>query len=188
MELIKEADVLIAGERILKQFSGLKKDTFIIKNNLEQMADFIREQSLTRKVAVLASGDPGMYGILNFLRKHFTQNELLVIPGISSMQLACAKLCISWHDALLTSTHGRGVEKVVEQIRNHSKVILLTGPEATPAHIARVLIEAGIKDKKAAFCGNLSYPEEVIFRGTLEEVAQQDLISNSVMVISDDEI
>nr|MDA8235559.1 precorrin-6y C5,15-methyltransferase (decarboxylating) subunit CbiE [Clostridia bacterium] len=106
MEIIREADVLVAGERTLNQFLGLDKLTFPIKNNLAEMIGFIQEHRVEKNVAVLASGDPGMFGIINYLRKHFATGDLQVIPGISSMQLACARLGISWHDGLLASTHG----------------------------------------------------------------------------------
>ncbi|MDA8233270.1 MAG: precorrin-6y C5,15-methyltransferase (decarboxylating) subunit CbiE, partial [Clostridia bacterium] len=120
--------------------------------------------------------------------KHFATGDLQVIPGISSMQLACARLGISWHDGLLASTHGRGLDGVADLVKTHPKVILLTGPEATPAHIAKVLLDAGINDKQAAVCGNLSYPDETIIRGTLAEIAEKGQINNSVMVITDEEI
>ncbi|MHB8172655.1 MAG: precorrin-6y C5,15-methyltransferase (decarboxylating) subunit CbiE [Thermincolia bacterium] len=188
MEIIRAADVLIAGERTLSQFAGLGKPTFSIKNNLAEMVEFIEEQRASKRIAVLASGDPGMFGILNYLKKHFVTEDLHVIPGISSMQLACARLGISWHDGLLASTHGRGLDKVVELVRNHEKVILLTGPEATPAHIAKVLLEAGLRDKRAVVCGNLSYPHEIIIRGTLTDMAEKGQINNSVMVITDEQI
>ncbi|MGB9826771.1 MAG: precorrin-6y C5,15-methyltransferase (decarboxylating) subunit CbiE, partial [Desulfofundulus sp.] len=85
------ARVVVGGKRHLASLARGKQKTFIIKNNLAAMVDFIRSHR-EEGVAVLASGDPGLYGILNYLRQHFTPEELEVIPGISSVQVAFARL------------------------------------------------------------------------------------------------
>ncbi len=181
------ARVLVAGQRHLTYLARDEQKTFVIKNNLAAMVDFIRAHR-EEGVAVLASGDPGLYGILNYLRRHFTPEELEVIPGISSVQLAFARLAMPWHDALILSAHGRPAAALVNLMRYQGKVALLTGPGTPPNHIARLLVKGNMADRKIFCCCNLGYPEEEILETTPDELADKDFseLNNCVMVIIDE--
>ncbi|ACV62173.1 precorrin-6y C5,15-methyltransferase (decarboxylating), CbiE subunit [Desulfofarcimen acetoxidans DSM 771] len=186
---IEKAEVLIGGQRNLDLFAYLCKETFIIKNNLQDMLDFIKKKDdCNFTVTVLASGDPGIFGILNFLRRHFPPESLLVLPGISSIQLACSRLALPWHDAVLTSTHGRDYRHLINTVRTNKKVIALTNPNSSPSDLARLLIAEGIDKRVVYLCRNLSYPDEQISMFSLEELADLEVTqySNNVMVILDD--
>ena len=54
---------------------------------------------------MLASGDPGFFGIVRALRAR--KIEPRVIPATSSVTLAFARLGLDWDDALVISAHGR---------------------------------------------------------------------------------
>ena len=190
MAAIEKAGVLIGGQRNLDLFDYLCKETFVIKNNLQEMLDFIKEKDrYDLSVTVLATGDPGLFGILGFLRRHFSPESLLVIPGISSIQLACSRLALTWHDAVLTSTHGRDYRHFIDTVKNNDKVISLTNPRSSPSELARLLIAEGIKKRTVYLCQNLSYPNEIIIKYRLEELAVLEVTqdSNNVMVILNDE-
>ncbi len=178
---IDEAEVMVAGERLLKDYAQ-DKESFAIKNNLGDMVQFIKGHS-GRRVAVLASGDPGMYGILNYLLKHFPADDIGVIPGISSIQLACARLKISWHDAVITSAHGRDMGNIVDLAAKVDKLIILTDYKATPAVIASAIIDAGVRGKKAYVCQNLSYENEVVQELDLVSLKNSPGFPGSVLVI-----
>lgn len=167
---IRDADILAGGERALQPFTGLGKETYVIKHNLAEMVRFIKDRYYNSSVVVLASGDPGFYGILEFLKKHFAQEEIAVYPGISSAQLACARLGISWHDADFFSTHGRGMEGLADLVKISDKVIVLTDPASTPAVIAGELNSAGIAGKKVFVCENLSYAGERVGEYSLNDI------------------
>lgn len=186
MEMIKNSDILVGGERVLKLFSGLGKQEFVVKNNLQEMKEFIRDRRERSKITVVASGDPAFYGILEFLKRSFGKEILTVIPGISSVQLACARLCISWHDAVFFSAHGRKTEGLVDIVQNHSKVIILTDPENSPALIAKMMLNAGISERKVYICENLAYQDERITGCGLSEVPDDTGMSGCIMVICDE--
>lgn len=189
LRAVEEADVLVGGERNLTLFDRRQRETFIIKNNLAEMVYFIKAKKNDQKVAVLASGDPGMFGILTYLRKHFGPEELNVIPGISAMQYACARLAIPWHDAVMVSTHGRDRGTLIEAVRRERKVVALAGPDEPPPELARALVEAGVEGKRIDVCSDLSYPAEEIQSFTLNGLASlmgsRDK-KNYVMVITDE--
>lgn len=184
--MITGADVLVGGERLLRDFAEPGKEQYIIRNNLTEMVDFINEHRKQCIVAVLASGDPTFYGIVEFLKKHFRADEMVICPGLSSVQVACARLCISWHDAALYSVHGRSVEGLVELVRSNHKVIVLTDPQRNPGLIAGELAGVGIKGKRVYVCENLSYEDERIGVYNLDDIPADVGKSGCVMVITDE--
>ncbi|MYR01185.1 precorrin-6y C5,15-methyltransferase (decarboxylating) subunit CbiE, partial [Streptomyces sp. SID6139] len=54
-------------------------------------------------VLVLASGDPGFFGIVRALAERFGPEHLAVRPGVSSVATAFARLGLPWDDALVVS-------------------------------------------------------------------------------------
>ena len=88
---------------------------------------------------VLASGDPGFFGIVRALRAAGLDVE--VLPAPSSVAVAFARLGLPWDDALVVSAHGRSLRPVVNACRAHRKVAVLTGPGAGPAELGAALAE-----------------------------------------------
>ncbi len=183
LNIIRDSGILVGGERLLRQFKDLGKETHVIENNLAGVVEFIKSRRRERNIAVLASGDPAFYGILEYLKRHFPTNELQVVPGLSSVQLACARLCISWHDAAFYSVHGRETAGLVDLVKSHPKVIVLTDPKRTPAAIAGELAAAGVSDRKIYICENLSYEDEKVNEYTLDDVPDDAGTSGCVVVI-----
>ncbi len=92
--------------------------------------------------AVLASGDPGFFGIVRALRARGVTP--VVIPAVSSVALAFARLGLDWADALVLSAHGRAVGPVLAAALAHPKAAILTGPpEAATGQLRSGLLAAG---------------------------------------------
>ncbi|MGH9307632.1 MAG: precorrin-6y C5,15-methyltransferase (decarboxylating) subunit CbiE, partial [Acidimicrobiales bacterium] len=79
-------------------------------------------------VAVLASGDPGFFGIVRPLADRFGSDRLDIHPAPSSVSLAFAMLGLAWDDALVVSAHGRPLDQAVAAACGGSKVAVLTSP------------------------------------------------------------
>jgi precorrin-6Y C5,15-methyltransferase (decarboxylating) len=90
--------------------------------------------------AVLASGDPGFFGIVRALRARGLAPH--VIPAVSSVALAFARLSLDWDDALVVSAHGRDPQRALAAALAHPKTAILTAPGTAPA-LARELSAAG---------------------------------------------
>jgi len=91
--------------------------------------------------AVLASGDPGFFGIVRSLRARGILPR--VIPAVSSVALAFARLGLDWDDALVLSAHGRAPRPVAAAALAHPKVAILTAPGEAAAELASTLLAAG---------------------------------------------
>lgn len=79
---------------------------------------------------VLASGDPGFFGVLRVLRERLGAHgpRLTVIPAVSSVSAAFAMAGLPWDDALVVSAHGRDRRRALNTCRRHTKVAVLTEP------------------------------------------------------------
>ena len=86
---------------------------------------------------VLASGDPGFFGIVRTLRENGIQPR--VLPAVSSVQRAFAAIGRSWDDVSVVSAHGRDLRQAANVCRARAAVAVLTAPGAGPAELAVAL-------------------------------------------------
>ncbi|MFJ9816509.1 precorrin-6y C5,15-methyltransferase (decarboxylating) subunit CbiE [Streptomyces sp. NPDC101151] len=122
-------------------------------------------------VVVLASGDPGFFGIVRALAERFGAGRLDVRPGVSSVATAFARIGLPWDDAVVVSAHGRDLRTAVNVCRAHPKVAVLTGPGAGPAELAAAVGEGRVLVVASA----LGDPErERVERVTPAEAAAKD--------------
>ena len=90
---------------------------------------------------VLASGDPGFFGIVRALRARGIRPA--VLPAVSSVALAFARLGLDWDDALVLSAHGRDPGPVTAAALAHPKAAILTAPGEPAAELAAALLAGG---------------------------------------------
>lgn len=169
--VVEGCDLLVGGERALALFSGLQAEKWQVTADLEGLVARLRAERGRRRIAVLVSGDPGLYSLLDFLQSRFDPRELEVIPGISSVQLAFARLGLSWHGARVISLHGREPDELWPAVQEYQRVAVLLDHRFPPPAVARYLAERGAVGLRLAVCRDLSYPRETIWKGTIEEVA-----------------
>jgi precorrin-6Y C5,15-methyltransferase (decarboxylating) len=93
------------------------------------------------RVVVLASGDPGFFGIVRALAERFGASALDVRPGAGSVSVAFARVGLPWDDAVVVSAHGRDLRTAVNVCRAHAKTAVLTGPGAGPAELGAELAQ-----------------------------------------------
>jgi precorrin-6Y C5,15-methyltransferase (decarboxylating) len=188
MKLIECSDVLIGGRRNLEIFEELDKEKITIGNNLEEVCKYISENIQSKKIAVLATGDTGLYSIMEFLKAKLADIEIEAVPGISSMQYLCAKLKLSWHDICITSLHGHENSDLLSKIDISKNMVIFTGGKYTPDRICKEFADSGLKNVIVSVGEKLSYPDERIVSGTLEEIASMKFDDLSIMVVQNNSI
>ncbi|MGV9940957.1 precorrin-6y C5,15-methyltransferase (decarboxylating) subunit CbiE [Streptomyces sp. NPDC003401] len=137
------ADLVVGGRRHLDAAELPEGAERIVLGPLAPALDGIeRYVARGRRVVVLASGDPGFFGIVRALAERFGADRLEVVPGVSSVATAFARLGLTWEDAVVVSAHGRDPRTAVQVCRAHPKVAVLTGPGAGPAELGAALARA----------------------------------------------
>ena len=163
LQRLEVATVVIGTKRQLETVDDyLRSTTF--KQHYSGKLDELKarvEQGLIKnnEVVVLASGEPSVYGIGEWIKTQFGDEEVKIVPGISSIQLFFSKLGIPMHDVFITSAHGRTPNWALWQ--QVQKVCLFTDNVWTPVSIAKHLLSLGI-DPLLHVGESLSYANECI--------------------------
>jgi len=185
-KIIGKMDVLIGGSRALETFAEQKAKKIKITLPLVKIKNYILANYEKKKIAVLVSGDPGLYSLLNYLKREINIDILEVIPGISSLQLAASRIQISWNDMRITSLHGKdNKDELLVLLKKEAKVGFFTDNKFPPAKIAEYLLKNKIKDKTICVFENLSYADENITVGSAEEIKKLSFSKLTVMIILD---
>ena len=158
---IEEADLVIGGSRVLDLFAGRfsphaeRRD---LAGKLDHVPEWIRAaQAEDRRVVVLATGDPLCHGIAGFLQARLCIEACEVLPNVTTLQLACARLGLPWQDMKILSVHSRdagewrpgagpehGLYEILRAVQRHDRIALFTSPDNTPERIARMLVGEGL--------------------------------------------
>ena len=185
LKRIKEADCLIGARRALDLFPEFKKEKVCFDGRLSQVIPYLKKHREDKKIAVLVSGDPGLYSLAQTIAKQFKNNEYDVIPGISSLQIAFARIGESWQDVLIISLHGRKINQgILGDIKNSSKVFIFTDTDFPPNALASFLLDEGIKNRRTVVLENLSYPDERIVDSDFKKLSRMKGFGLCVMIIS----
>jgi len=169
--LVEEADILFGGERLLMLFPEAGGEKIAIKRNLSEVEERIRENLGRKKLVVLASGDPNFFGIAGYLVKKLGKEHIEIIPNVSSVQLAFARIKESWEDAAFVSTHGRGPEEILEALSRSRKVAVLTDERWNPGAVVKFLLDRGVSGVRAYLCENLGTEDEKVEEMSLPELS-----------------
>ena len=136
-----------------------------------------------RPAVLLAGGDPLFYGITRYLVEAFGKDRFDVIPNVSSMQLAFARVKETWDDAYLSNLAVTPLDRVVDALRSADRAGLFTTEDIPPSMVARALLDRRLEPFTAYVCENLGTPDETVTQGSLESIADQSFAPMNVMVL-----
>ena len=190
MQHIINAEVLIGSRRLLSLFPDADADTYVLSNNYKLLITRIVSLSKKKKkVVVLVSGDPGFFSYSKLIVDKLGVEKCEVIPGISSIQMAFAKIGRTWNDACFMSLHGRSgkLASVVKKITDNEKVAVLTDNSNNVKLIAKKLLETGVKERKIFVCENLSLEEERIREFDVSSILKIRVSDLNVIIFLDED-
>lgn len=204
-EIIDKAQLLIGGTRnieFIRTSLGLKEgqDTFVLGSDLASMMDQI-EKNLDKDTVVLASGDPSIYGIADYINRTMSRQEdpatetnripsqrdsiqgkenLIIVPGISSIQYAFSVFKIPMNDLYITSSHGRQPD--YDFIFMHDKLALVTDSKIGPRQIAQEVKDRGL-DYSFYVGENLSYHNQRLTVGSADDILARDSYGMCLVIL-----
>lgn len=189
IDTVKTSDYTVGSTRAIELFDDVQnKIDFNVKNLLDKIEEGVQLACDGNTISILSTGDPGFSGVLNTVlrisrEKNFPKENIEVVPGISSLQLAAAKCHIQWDSANVMTFHGReNIEDILPIINNGKTTIAL--PSRKVKDMAQFLIDNGVdEDRKVVVCERLSYPDENIVESTLKQIAQSEFTYMCIMVI-----
>ena len=156
---IAGADLIYGSDRAI----GIARPFIHSGCTVKTIDDYKRLHTLPEAAVILSTGDPMLAGL------GYLPGE--VIPGISSLQIATARLHIPLSRVVVVVAHGNGHEfamnETVTELERNRIVCLLTDPKFdVPALYSR--LPPLPRPLAIAVCENLGYPDERIRTGTPE--------------------
>lgn len=182
-DLLQQADIVLGADQTLSLVPELKAERHKIGNDLSETAQFLEKNLASKKMVVIASGDPLFYGVARWLCDHVGKDRFEVLPHVSSMQLAFARIKESWEEAYLTNLASHSLEEVLDRIRTAETVGLFTSEQEDPPKIARQLLARGLDYFRAYVCENLGAPDERVTQGELSDIQDMEFASLNVMIL-----
>lgn len=184
-DLLASAVLVVGGERHLASVDVPSDVRTIVMGNVPAALDAVAAvdavDGASGDVVVLASGDPGFFGIVRALRERGHQPR--VLPALSSVVQAFARAGLPWDDALVVSAHGRELRRAVNACRAHPKVAVLTGPGSGPAELARELFPQ--TPRAFVVCENLGEPDERVVHVRPAEASTRPWRDPNVVLVLD---
>ena len=119
-------------------------------------------------VVFLASGDPMMFGVGTTLSQLLGPAQLRVIPHVSSVSLACARLGWAVEDAEVVSAVGRSLASIHPALQHGRQIIVMSPNSSTPAQIADLLVLRGFGGSSMTVLEQLGGPGERVSAGLAE--------------------
>lgn len=182
-QYIEAAEVIMGGPRIMDAVPpGMAAERVMIESDLDQLVQQIKDR-WDRRIVLISPGDPLFYGVARYVCEKLGKEHFEVLPHVSSMQLAFARVKESWDEAYLADLATTPLSRVCERIRTVEKAGLFTNQETPPASVAEQLLAAGIDYFSAYICENLGSPDERVTRAELDGLARESFSPLNVMIL-----
>jgi precorrin-6B C5,15-methyltransferase / cobalt-precorrin-6B C5,C15-methyltransferase len=134
MDRLAKAALVAGGRRHLE---SVRLPAHVRQVVMGDVARALDEVGDAEDAVVLASGDPGFFGIVRALRQRGHAPE--VLPAVSSVAGAFARIGVPWDDAVVVSAHGRDPRAAVNACRAMPKTAVFTAPGFGPAELGAEL-------------------------------------------------
>lgn len=173
------ADWVVAGTRQLDALA-VPAERRIVLGALSTAVAQVLALPAEADVLVVASGDPGYFGVLRALRRHGLRPQ--VVPAVSSIASAFAAVGLPWDDAAVVSVHGRPLEPALRLARDWAKVAVFTSAE----HGIRELA-AGLSDLERhwVLAERLGEPDQRVRLLDSAQARQVEPVEPNVVLILD---
>ncbi len=182
LDTIRSADVLAADLQQLSLFSDFQGQVIAFGASLDPLTQFLQRTG-SGKLVILASGDPLFYGFTRFLTEKFGKDRFEIIPHVSSMQMAFARVKETWDEAYLTNLATQTLDRAVEKMRSAEKVGIFTTEQDSPSKIASYLRDRGFDYFIGYVCENLGAPDERVTRGNMFELSRLEFSHPNVLIL-----
>lgn len=182
-DLLASADLVFGPESVLALLPELKAERRPLSGSVQEAAAQLAGLVGRERIAVVAGGDPLFYGVARYLCDRLGKELFEVIPHVSSMQLAFARVKETWEEAFLSNLATHSLDTVLDRIRVAETVGLFTSEQEGPAEIARTLLARGLDYFRIYVCENLGGPDERVTAGELREIAGLDFDPLNVVIL-----
>ena len=180
--IILDAEIIIGGLRHLSMLPEVVAKKISWSKDLKQDIKKINEHK-SKKICILASGDPLFYGIGRLLLEHYSISEVEVIPSPSSLSLCCARIGYNIKDIEVVSLHGREFDDIIKYIQPNNRIFVLSHDKSTPSRIIELLNTLRFEDSNLYIFENIGGENETITKKRVNEPVNEKFSDlNSILI------
>ncbi len=179
---VAQAEVVLGSKRLLGLFDEDESPRIELPARVDPALELIAGHAAERRVAVLVSGSPGLFSLAKAVVGRFGREHCRIIPAVSSVQVAFARLGLDWADARILSAHGSLPEVTAEELAGCPKIAVLAGTEQAVRWVCDVARE--LQESHQLFvCENLTLDNEQVRSVDPEEFEGLRPDSLTIMVL-----
>jgi precorrin-6y C5,15-methyltransferase (decarboxylating) CbiE subunit len=180
---VLKADVLIVSQRLERLFPECTAERIDSGVDVEGTLRVIASRrDAGKQVVLLATGDPGIASLARPVIRHFGRKHCEVIPGISSIQVAFARLGLSWQEARIVTAHSRNPQVSAADLRKAEKIAILGGRPEALSWTAGLIAELG-GGRRVFLCEDLTLPGEQVREVQPEELTTLPVSTRAIILI-----
>lgn len=179
---IESADVLVGAGRLLEMFPQSSSERIAVRVDIERALDEIASRCGSKRIAVLVTGDPGLCSLAQPVIRRFGRDKCRVIPGISSVQMAFARVGVDWYGARIISVHGRQPDASREALSCEEKVAILTEGTGSLPWVAELAESMGT-DAHIIVCEDLTLESERIRKIEHSDLTRIDISTRTIVLL-----
>jgi len=176
---VERAEVLAGARRLMELFPEGSAKRILIGADTELALNEIAAR-LGRRIVVLVTGDAGLCSFAQPLLKRFGRQACEVLPGISSLQVAFARLGLDWLDARIFSAHRENPSTFAPA--GCEKFAVLLGRKDSLAWAARLARALG-RGYRIFVCENLTLNNERVRETTAAELPALKVASLAIVLL-----
>lgn len=179
--LVLEAAVLWGGSRHLSLVPDVPGQTRVPwPSPLSAGLPSLLSEYVGRPVVALASGDPLVSGIASTLLD--LGAPVRVVPAVSSVALARARMGWSAESCGVVTVVGRSVARVLRECAPGRRVLVLSSDASTPGALAELLTSSGWGASRMTVLGDLGSSSESSVSGAASSWAESSPALNVIAV------
>lgn len=157
--LIDTSEVLIGGERHLAMVPNGRGERLTWPSPITPLVERIRAMR-GRRVCVLATGDPMLFGIGASLARHVPAEEMSVLPAVSAFTLAAARLGWPLDQVETITLQGRPVDQLAIHVFPGARLLVLSRDAGSPSAVAEWLVAHGFGESRMVALAHMGGPKE----------------------------
>ena len=178
IEALKQSDCVLGAKRMVEAVAKYAKDT-CCEYTPEKILEFVKTHPSYKRYAIVFSGDISIYSGAKKLREALLGYEVESICGISSIAYFLSRIKESFEDVTVLSLHGRE-SAFLSKVRTTNKMVVLLSRENSIAMLCKKLYAYGLGNLRVIVGERLSYDEERILEGTVDDFRELQTDSLSV--------
>ncbi|EBY7415824.1 precorrin-6y C5,15-methyltransferase (decarboxylating) subunit CbiE, partial [Salmonella enterica subsp. enterica serovar Alachua] len=182
-DVLDRADVIFGGKRHLALLNpDVEAEQISWPSPFDNAFPMIEAQR-GRQVVVLASGDPMFFGMGASLSRHFSTQDMQIIPFPSSLSVAASRMAWPLQEVRIVSVHGRPFELLAPHILPGERILILSNDGTTPAKAAALLKAKGFGQSRLTVLEHLGGPKEKSISGSADSWSHENCADLNVLAI-----